>query len=245
MCTVTFIPTDTGFFLTSSRDEKISRWTIPPMYYDHDGAKLLYPKDVAGGGTWIAASLDGRSACLLNGAFENHEKKNNYSKSRGLILIESFNEDPGYFVKNTAHLKSIEPFTLLTMDFSSGELREFFEFRWNGVTLFEKSLPLNNSNIWSSATLYSKHVQLEREVLFKNWLGQNKMTEDKNILDFHNRKHGLSPNKDILMNGGGGLRTVSISQIKLHQGQLEFKYLDVVKNLDYSKKIEMVKKQNA
>ena len=91
MCTVTYIPKPDGFLLTSSRDEKINRTTLPPRSYTHNHQELIYPKDTKGLGSWIAISHKKRIACLLNGAFENHAKKETYTKSRGLILTESFN----------------------------------------------------------------------------------------------------------------------------------------------------------
>ncbi|MBK9018424.1 MAG: NRDE family protein [Saprospiraceae bacterium] len=36
-------------------------------------ASLIFPRDTAAGGTWIAASDTNRVACLLNGAFVKHK----------------------------------------------------------------------------------------------------------------------------------------------------------------------------
>jgi hypothetical protein len=35
---------------------------------------MIYPKDARSGGSWIVACHDETVACLLNGAFEKHEK---------------------------------------------------------------------------------------------------------------------------------------------------------------------------
>jgi len=83
MCTVSFIPLQNGFLLTSNRDEKSYRPTISPQVYTENEMKLLYPKDEKAGGTWIVARNDGTSIILLNGAFINHIKLTNYRKSRG------------------------------------------------------------------------------------------------------------------------------------------------------------------
>ena len=132
MCTVTYIPTSTGFYFTSSRDEKASRDTLNPALYVSDGIQLVYPKDALAGGTWIASSLDGKTACLLNGAFVNHAKKENYARSRGLILLESFKYSDANELYNTIDLENVEPFTLLLLDYTSGDLTAFDEFRWDG-----------------------------------------------------------------------------------------------------------------
>lgn len=240
MCTVTFIPTKEGFFLTSSRDEKASRWTIPPMSYTHNGEKLLYPKDVVAGGTWIAVSRKGRAACLLNGAFLNHKKLEKYKKSRGLVLLENFlYESTPEFVSNS-DFRNIEPFTLLTLNFQTGRLLEFYELRWDGNQKHIKKLNCKEQKIWSSATLYTPDAQKERSDLFYSWVEKNKHHHDGLIMDFHNRKHGLHSSEDILMKGEGDLRTLSISQISFNSEQYSFKYFDAIKKLEYVTLIKSV-----
>lgn len=90
MCTVIYIPLNDGFVLTSSRDEKVHRPTLKPKAYLHKNNILVYPKDEIANVTWIAASNKNRIACLLNGAYQNHERKDYYSKSRGQVLIDCF-----------------------------------------------------------------------------------------------------------------------------------------------------------
>ncbi len=245
MCTVTFIPTKEGFFLTSSRDERMDRRTVPPLSYMHDGEKLIYPKDELSGGTWIAVSPMGRAACLLNGAFINHDKLKGYTKSRGLVLLESFKykSTPEFIV--STDFNNIEPFTLLTLDYESGKLSAFYEFRWDGKQKHIKQLNISEEKIWSSATLYSPEVQKMRNKLFENWLESNKLTEDKLMMNFHNRKHGLNPAEDILMTTEKELKTVSISQIALEKGDCHFKYFDVDLNKEYITQLNSLENEKA
>lgn len=234
MCTVTFIPTKEGFFLTSSRDEKASRWTIPPMSYMHMDERLFYPKDEVAGGTWIAASPRGRAACLLNGAFNGHKKLEKYSKSRGLILLDSILHSSILDYVSKVNFKGIEPFTLLSLDYHTGKLSDFYELRWDGEQKHLKQLNTTEHKIWSSATLYSHEVQIKRINLFKAWIETNKHKEDKAIIDFHNRRHGLNASDDLLMKGSGDLRTLSISQIEYGKGVHSFNYYDAIKNVEYN-----------
>lgn len=90
MCTVSYIPKKSagGFVLTSNRDEKVFRPTIPPLLYELGETKLGFPKDEKAGGSWIAANNNCRLCCLLNGAFVAHEKKPHHTQSRGTILVE-------------------------------------------------------------------------------------------------------------------------------------------------------------
>ncbi|MFZ1561686.1 MAG: NRDE family protein, partial [Saprospiraceae bacterium] len=91
MCTVTYLPTEKGYILTSSRDEYNLRSTVQPNHYQMYNQTITFPKDEKAGGTWIAASDSNRVACLLNGAFENFEHQDHYVISRGRILLDYFN----------------------------------------------------------------------------------------------------------------------------------------------------------
>lgn len=245
MCTVTFIPNSNGFCFTSSRDEKASRETIAPVVYNKNGIELVYPKDTLAGGTWIASSLTGKTACLLNGAFVNHHKRNDYIKSRGIILLESFNFQNTLEFSANINLDNVEPFTLLTLDYSSGTLDNFFEFRWNGEQKYLKQLAHNDYQIWSSATLYSPSIQLTRQQLFDQWVNKHQDFADRMISDFHNRKHGLNVSDDILMKGDGDLMTLSISQVHIDNKEAHFNYFDIVKKKEYKIKLTKTKFINA
>lgn len=237
MCTVTFIPTNEGFYFTSSRDEKASRSTIPPTTYNVDGVELVFPKDELAGGTWIASNPHGKTACLLNGAFVNHHKGKHYDRSRGLILLESFNYATISEFCNKVELNNIEPFTLLTLDYQFGTLNAFYELRWDGKKKYLKKLSHTDNQIWSSATLYTAPIQEVRQSVFKRWIQKHYDFEDKMILNFHNRKHGLNGDEDILMKGKGDLRTLTISQIHVQQNNAVFNYFDLENNKNYKVKL--------
>ena len=65
MCTVTFIPHQNGFYLTSNRDEKVTRSkAIHPKIVEHNQVKLIYPKDNDHNGTWICLKENNLAACL-------------------------------------------------------------------------------------------------------------------------------------------------------------------------------------
>lgn len=228
MCTVTYIPSKTGFILTSSRDERTFRPTLAPQEYVHNDETLVYPKDELAGGTWIASSNNKRIACLLNGAFENHEKKKIYTKSRGLILLESFKYNTiGDFI-DTVNTENVEPFTLLLIDHKN--TFEFTEFRWDGILKHVLRIDKDSKNIWSSATLYNKYEQSLRSVWFNDWTEKYSEIEDRNIFNFHNKKHSDNKQTDILMNRGNGLQTLSITQIIINDKKGSMSYFDLINN---------------
>jgi uncharacterized protein with NRDE domain len=230
MCTVTYVPTSKGFCFTSSRDEKTSRSTIPPTKYRHGEIDLFYPKDEVAGGTWFATSVTGRSACLLNGAFVNHQKSNFYAKSRGVILLELYKFKKIQYFVDAVELGGVEPFTLLLLEHPKGELEEFFELRWDGKTKHFREVSTVENQIWSSPTLYSFDIQKRRNKLFKSWVTKNKQVEDKRIMSFHQQRHGLNEAEDILMKRIGSLQTVSVSQLQLCGDGVFFNYHDVLTN---------------
>ncbi len=84
MCTVTFIPVNDRYYITSNRDEKrIRSQAIFPQVHTENGNKIIYPQDADAGGSWIAMHGNGNAAVLLNGAFEKHEPDPPYKKKPG------------------------------------------------------------------------------------------------------------------------------------------------------------------
>ncbi|MBL0358026.1 MAG: NRDE family protein [Chitinophagaceae bacterium] len=114
MCTVTYIPSADGCYLTSSRDEHAARpGAIAPAVYQHNGTVLLYPKDAKANGSWIAFTQTGNAAVLLNGAFVKHIVKPSYRKSRGLIFLDIIAHPQPEFCFMGKNLEGIEPFTII------------------------------------------------------------------------------------------------------------------------------------
>lgn len=226
MCTVTYIPLREGFILTSSRDEKVFRPTLKPMIYKQKGASLIYPKDELAGGTWIAMSSNKQIACLLNGGFENHKKELNYRKSRGTILLESFNFSSHTDFLNNLSLENIEPFTLLLLNYQHG--LEFKQLVWDGKEKHIHEVDKKSPKIWSSATLYVGEDRKLRAQWFKNWLDNCGSANDYDVLKFHLSNHSESSENDVLMKRDGGLQTLSISQFRYDGEAAYFLYHDLL-----------------
>lgn len=228
MCTVTLFSNSNGLILTSSRDEMPQRATLPPQTYDVGQHRLLFPKDVVGGGTWLALDISAkRVACLLNGAFENHVRQPPYAMSRGQIVLQSFDfADVPSFCKQIA-LQGVEPFTLLLLDHSDSDC--LFELRWDGIRKYLTEKDTSQPHIWSSATLYDPFVQAQRSQWFTQWLDTHQEMAADNLMQFHQATHSPKSEHNILMRRSNGLQTVSISQISFIEGQLpSFTYLPLV-----------------
>ncbi|HEY4110812.1 NRDE family protein [Puia sp.] len=210
MCTVTFLPGESGVYhLTSNRDEHSGRiHALPPQRY----SDIFYPKDPAGGGSWVALKRDTDAGVLLNGAFENHRRLAPYRKSRGLVFLEIIDaRDPvAYF--NAVCLMAIEPFTVIL--FISGRL---FECRWDGGQKHVKQLDPGRPYIWTSVTLYDEPTRAQRETALADWYRQKDL-DTGSILDFHRRAARK-----------GEVATVSITTVRIANGKGKLRYFPLQK----------------
>lgn len=229
MCTVSFVPIGKNhIILTSNRDELISRSTLLPKMETLNGTKVIYPKDMEGGGTWIMASEDGRVFCLLNGAFERHERKSSYRKSRGKVLLEAlassnFNE----FIEKT-ELKDIEPFTLIALEMDSETT--LTELRWDGSQKHIDHLNTKTSHFWSSASLYESKIRDLREGCFYKWVKKFPRNNGELIMNFHSSNHGIGPENDLVMKREKGPQTVSITQVEMAKESFKMDYYRVLED---------------
>lgn len=225
MCTVTILPSEGGFILTSNRDEKLLRQkAINPQLYSIHNQNLYFPKDPKASGTWICTS-EKFTLCLLNGAFEGHTPNPPYKKSRGLVLLDFFQfNDPQLFSKAYDFI-GIEPFTLVIVNHVSGELHEL---RWDEKTTHLKSLDKHEKHIWSSSTLYNKETRGWREKLFKDWCEKNKDYNQNDIVNFHRFGGKGDSANDFVMNRNNETITLSITSIIYSSQKHSIQYNDIV-----------------
>jgi hypothetical protein len=225
MCTVTYLPTDSGFLITSSRDELNFRHTLPPDKHQIVHQQIVFPKDELAGGTWIASSKT-RSVCLLNGAFTKHIRKKKYRKSRGVIMLENFEYKHVEDFVEKIYLDDIEPFTLILKEHNLNQ--HLYEFRWDGEQKHLANFDANQPKIWASATLYDEQVIKMRVNWFDNWLKEYHQPIE--IIDFHRQRKTNDIENDIVVKRNNGLQTVSISQIRFQERNHVFYYNDLISN---------------
>ena len=225
MCTVSFLPLENNdFILTSNRDETPLRKTIAPDFYTENNAALLYPKDAFAGGTWIGTSNQKRVICLLNGAFEKHQRKEFYRKSRGIIVTELLAVEDAVSEIQQTNFIDIEPFTLVLIDFKN-ELK-IFELVWDGQNKHFQQLE-HTPKIWSSATLYNEDMKLERQAWFADWLQENKVFLKNKILSFHKDSSKGTKETAVKMKRTF-VETVSITSIIKNKSVLLMNYFDLL-----------------
>ncbi|WP_159024094.1 NRDE family protein [Formosa sp. L2A11] len=225
MCTVTYIPQPDGFVLTSNRDEKTKRPTLAPEVYTINNTRAVFPKDKQAGGTWIVGNEKGTCIVLLNGAFENHEKKENYRKSRGAILLEILAAEDVLNYFSEIDLTNIEPFTLIVAKHNM-----LTELKWDSRHKYRINHEVSVPFIWSSATLYNREQRDLRKQWFKDFIQKENKIDDVSILKFHNHTQPTNSEYGLVINRDDILTTVSISQLIFKNNTIKMTYIDKVNN---------------
>jgi hypothetical protein len=222
MCTVTFVRQKDRVILTSNRDEAIERPAASmPKEYIVNNTSLYFPQDPKANGSWFAVKKNGECIVLLNGAEEKHISTGNYSRSRGLIVLDILSDNHPLGKIESINLAGVEPFTIIYCNENTA-----YQLRWNGT---EKSLQevLENMRIWSSSTLYSKEQIDEKENYFKDFIQKNRdsLTADK-ILEFHQTP--VEASVGIILNRENKMLTKNVTQYCLQQNELTFKHFDLI-----------------
>lgn len=221
MCTVTFVQHNNQYILTSNRDETTERGrAISPKEYNGNFKKLVYPKDPKANGTWIIHDYS-NCAVLLNGAEEKHIHRNNYRKSRGLILLDIFDSKNPLHQWKEINLDNIEPFTIVIFI-----EKKLYQLQWNEIDKSTKEISISKNHIWSSSTLYSKEIRKNREKLFKKHINKS-MISSEEILKFHQFKDTKNTNNTIVIKRNEHLKTVSITQFSIENNHIITNYIDL------------------
>jgi hypothetical protein len=238
MCTVTFLPQGKrGFILTSNRDEKLTRpLAEPPRRYYLETGMAVFPKDPQANGTWIAMAGKHLSLCLLNGAFTNHVSMPPYRRSRGLVLLDFFEYGTATEFISSYDFNGIEPFTLLVLQ--TLDTLSLVEIRWDGTCIHLLPKDATKPQIWSSATLYSPHVRLQKEQWFADFLTTLGEQPELDILHFHRLGGEHDSRNALCMQRGNDFQTVSITSIRANDmGEQVMTYQDLVRETKQSYRI--------
>ncbi len=239
MCTVTFVPAPDGIYLTSNRDERITRSdAVFPFRAAGNGQEIIYPKDAEAGGSWIALKSGGDAAVLLNGAFIKHRRRPAYRKSRGLVFLEIVHAgDPaGCFER--MDLAGIEPFTLVL--FCNGLL---FECRWDSERKHIVRLNSRQPYIWSSATLYGSETTSNRERWFQQWYAATSGIDTQSIMEFHRTARLGDAENGLIIDRRGKVVTKSITSIQVAAPRASIRYFDITAGMEYTEDLPSKPKQ--
>ncbi len=224
MCTVSFVPQEGRIYITSNRDEKITRKTaLDPAFYQMQTGRIAFPRDGHAGGTWIAIHENGNAIVFLNGAEVKHEKKESYRKSRGLILLEIIDSEEPDTTFTNIDLDHIEPFTaILWCD------DNLYQGRWDGHLKQLVRMDESQPHIWASCTLYTNEVINKRKEWFASFMQKHPFIEQPAIVGFHLFTGEGDAHNDLRINRNGIDVTVSVTSIVIEEDQISMKYHDLV-----------------
>jgi uncharacterized protein with NRDE domain len=235
MCTVVYIPGDEKIIFASLRDENPKRQTaIAPQLYSHDTISFLAPKDPVAGGTWLGVNSAENVIILLNGGFENHQKKEVYRKSRGLMVTELLSKEMPVAEWGLINMQDVEPFTLIV--WSENNL---FQLVWDGTNPHKIELDTEQAYIWSSATLYSESIKENRESLFQQWIATKPLLTKQSLLSFF---HTYSDAENgFIMNRNEITKTLSYTFVELIKNeQATMNYVDSVNSSTSNYKVSVI-----
>ncbi len=221
MCTVTYLPQESGFVFTSNRDEHFSRsQTDFPIEKQIGKHSVYFPRDPLAFGTWIVVS-ENSLVCLLNGGFTKHKHQPPYRKSRGIIVLERFNFDSFDSFVEAIDLNQIEPFTLISLIWDKSTKLNLQELIWDGEMKHLSQKNSKEKQIWSSSTLYDEKIRAQRNEIFRT-IAPSTASE---ALNFHlTSGEELGEENRFKMSRPNGVKTISTSQIVLNANQLSMKY---------------------
>ncbi len=207
MCLVSYIPLSEGYILSSNRDEFLDRNAKEVVNEKIGSTTLYYPQDTQGG-SWIIASDKRVHVVVLNGAFENHQRKLPYRKSRGVMMKEFFEYGHSVDFFEQYDFVGIEPFTMII-----ATDQVLYEFRWDGFVKHVQNLPVDETHVWSSCTLYDDESAVRREALLRKELDGLKESSAESFAKAHQYVDPQDERQGLRVKLLDTLMTISHTQI--------------------------------
>jgi hypothetical protein len=224
MCTVTVVPfADDGFRVMCNRDERRTRPAArAPRVYRTGDFDAIFPRDPAGGGTWIGANTAGLAVAVLNrndNACVPHTPRE--LQSRGGIAVTLFacgSIDAVLDAASRLSANRYAPFRLLALRDHRAALVSS-----NGATLEIAELAFEVPLLLTSSSLGDERVEGPRRALFEQlvmssgdgWLGGQ--------MRFHGHQWPDRPAASVLMERNDAI-TVSRSAMDVTQRSVRFRY---------------------
>lgn len=234
MCTVSFVATNSGFVITSNRDEQVLRSAIFPEKYALNNHNLFYPKDPLAGGTWYGVNQNGTVVILLNGADEKHHHNPPYNRSRGLVVLEVLATESPIHEWQFIDLNHVEPFTIVIFT-----EKKLYQLRWNGIHKTIENLDVWSKHIWSSATLYDADTRKKRANWFFDFTKAKNDISSDDLMNFHENTHAENTENGLVINRNNTLKTLSITQSIVSDNRIILKYKDLLSAKTSETKIDI------
>lgn len=217
MCILSIVKSEQGIIITSNRDEQRSRKnSLAPEIINLGGRKAIIARDAQAQGTWLLTDNHGRTAILLNGAFESHTPAPPYRESRGIILMNLFQEDNFKSAFLFYNLENIEPFQIIYLDTEIA-----FQCVWDGNQKHLFTIDLSTPQVFFSPTLYTREQQEKKRNHFFKTLAEIGSINSNELLEFHSNQNIHSSELNFFMSREHQT-TKSISQVELNSTQSNY-----------------------
>jgi hypothetical protein len=213
MCLVSYIPLKDGYLISSNRDESPDRASTPLILDNNYLTPLYYPRDQKGG-SWLVTAENGRTVCVLNGAFVRHKRKSSYRLSRGIMSKSYFNYNHTEEFLHKYDFTDIEPFTMVIKDENG-----VYEFRWDGTYKYIEILDPHTLHLWSSCTLYEDLMIEKRKNVFTQMYNNLQQNPSALIREIHLTGTVGDSENNFVMNRDNRVATISHSYVKVQDKQ--------------------------
>jgi transport and Golgi organization protein 2 len=216
MCTLSFIPNDSGYMVGVNRDEQIARArSLPPAII----GKAIYPREPSTDGTWIAVNSSGVTLALLN---KNEDGPLAAKlRSRGefipaLISAESLAAVHRRLLE--IGFKGVWPFRLIAI---SAEEREVCEWAW-GTQLTQNYYEWQQRQ-WFSSGMSDHEANRVRSAVVEHAWKQPDAGSPQWLRELH-RSHEPQKGAFSICVHRDDATTVSYSEIVVGGGLVTFRY---------------------
>ncbi|MEX0876930.1 MAG: NRDE family protein [Phycisphaerales bacterium] len=225
MCTVSIVPTSSGYRVLHSRDEQRTRAPeIPPAWRDLPGGlRACWPTDPDAGGTWVGARDDGLFLGILNLNLPKEDldpDRPDPTISRGLVipeLMESATLRDAVDRLERMQLRGMKPFRLLLA--ASGEngpaIHAVARFDAMDLTMPVDPSPLDAPLCLASSGL-GDHLVQRRLPLFDEMVRPDPTPENQRR--FHWHQWPDKPEYSVMMSRAAA-RTSSVTTVEVQKGK--------------------------
>jgi hypothetical protein len=135
MCTLTILPSETGYLAGINRDELRTRpLALPGLVISPGNTRFVAPREPSGG-TWIACNDHGDLFALVNWNIAANQTARPNAVSRGTVIPQLVDACDAVRLEshlNELPLKSLRPFRLIALFLAQ---RQIVEARWNAENL--------------------------------------------------------------------------------------------------------------
>ena len=221
MCTLSFVPTKSGYLAAMNRDELLTRdRALAPQVARAGELWTAYPREPEGG-TWIACNERGITLALLNWNLPGLPRKRS---SRGSVIPQLI----GYpdladveWAIQSLDLAGILPFRLVGIFWPQDQV---CEWRWDGASLQRLAFPWQPRH-WFSSGLSDESAEAGRSEICRSAGSAPDAGTLPWLRELH-RAHGSAPGPFSMCVHRPDAASVSYSEVVYEPSQLTFRYVD-------------------